>query len=173
MPPVYLDTCVLIHRAELAGPQPSERTIKAGTPVADLLADGRDPCATSIVGLAEFHDVVTRMLRSNQAPDDVYDEAWWDAAIMGVMRDIEARRLVIRAEPPRQFEGAMSLVATATKDHGRKFRIWDAVHLMTAVDWSLELGERCELWTTDTDFSGFLDAFPQFASFVSIRNLDN
>jgi hypothetical protein len=88
------------------------------------------------------------------------------------MRDIHEGRLGVRRSPPKAFEQAMTFVTMAARKHGRKFRVWDAVHLVTATDWALELGQVVEIWTTDTDFEKFLAAFQGFAGLVSIRNLD-
>jgi hypothetical protein len=47
------------------------------------------------------------------------------------------------------------------------------VHLITAVAWSIEVGSTVDLWTTDGDFDGFVDLYPFFGRYVTVRNLDD
>lgn len=169
---IYLDTCALVRRAEASVPSPEARNTHAGMPVASLLSQPGDAVAICEVGLLEFHDVVTSLWRDTDAGKSQYDDAWAEKAISMMMGDIDAGRLTIKQSPAKAFEQAMTLVTMAARDYGRKFRVWDAVHLVTATDWALELGLVVELWTTDTDFEKFLAAFPHFATCVSIRNLD-
>jgi hypothetical protein len=138
-----------------------------------LLGAPPDRVATSEVGVLEFHDVVTWMWRDVNPPNADYDEAWCDGAVDAVMTDIGADRLLVLKQQPKLFEHAMKLVTMSTRQHGRKFRVWDAAHLITAVSWSIELGAAVELWTTDTDFDGFLGLYPHFAAHVTVRNLDH
>jgi hypothetical protein len=89
------------------------------------------------------------------------------------MDDLAAGRLEVLTTPPKAYEQAMTLVRMTTRDYGRKFRVWDAVHLVTALTWAELLGQPVEIWTTDTDFEGFLGLYTHFAASVSVRNLDN
>lgn len=171
--PVYLDTSALVRRAEAAVLQPTPRNIHSGTPVTTLLTSPPVPVATCEVGLLEFHDVVTMLWRDSNPPYQQHDEAWAESAISQVMADIAQERLSIRAAPARAYEQAITLVTMTTRMHGRKFRVWDAVHLVTATAWASELGQSVELWTTDGDFDGFVALYPHFGQFVSIKNLDN
>lgn len=168
MPPIYLDTSALVRRAEAGASSPDARNLKAGPPVAMLLSGTNAVSATSEVGLLEFHDVVTKLWREGK-----YDGLWCDSAIGQVMDDIADHRLAILPVAPKAFEEAMKLVTLATRQHGKKFRVWDAVHLITAVHWSGELQEPVELWTTDTDFEGFVDLYRHFRARVAIVNLDD
>lgn len=172
---IYLDTSALVRRAEAAGPIPDARNSRAGPPVAALLASPAQGVATGEVGLLEFHDVLTMFWRDTDPSRGQFDETWINGAIALVMEDIASERLLVRPAPPRAFEHAMSLVTMAARPAAgqRKFRIWDAVHLVTATAWAVELGEPLELWTTDGDFESFLQLFPSFASWISVRNLDN
>lgn len=172
MADTYLDTSSLVRRAELSGPNPTPRSQHAGTPVEALLDAPPDRVATSEVGVLEFHDVVTGMWRDVNPPNTDYDEAWCEGALNAVMADIGAERLLVLKQQSRLFEQAMTLVTMSTRQHGRKFRVWDAAHLITAVSWSVEIGVAVELWTTDTDFEGFLGLYPHFAAHVAVRSLD-
>ena len=138
-----------------------------------LLAGSPRHVATSEVGILEFHDVVTAMWRDTNAANADYDEAWCGVVIDAAMSDISAGKLTVLAQPPRVFEQAMTLVTMATRQHGRKFRVWDAVHLISAVGWSVSINAPVELWTTDGDFESFMTAFPYFATRVTVRNLDH
>lgn len=168
----YLDTCCFVRRAELSGPLPTARTQHAAPPVVALLEQAAAPIATSQVGLAEFHDVVTAMWRNTNPPDDVYTEIWCDHAMAETLADVETGRLSILPLPPKVFEKAMTLVTMSTREHGRKFRVWDAIHLITAVAWSVDLQTKVELWTTDGDFDGFVSVYPSYANHVQIVHLD-
>lgn len=160
-------------RSEAAAKNPTARSTHAGPPVAALLGAGSTRVAIGEVGLLEFHDVVTLLWRDTAREKDHYDEEWARSAISETMDDLAAGRLEILSTPPKAYEQAMTLVTMATRDHGRKFRVWDAVHLVTAMNWADDLGELVELWTTDSDFEGFLSLYSYFAASVSIRNLDN
>ncbi len=172
MGPVYIDTSCLVRRAELKGPKPTSRSQKAAQPVATALQNSVGSVAMSEVGLLEFHDVVTRMWRDTNAPNDVYDEEWCDSAIDEAMGDIADGRLLIRPIPVDGFEQAMTLVTMSTRQFGQKFRVWDAVHLITAIGWAAELNQTIELWTTDGDFEGFAGLFPHFTARLTVVNLD-
>jgi hypothetical protein len=161
-----------VRRAEVNGPNPTNRSQKAGQPVATALQNSVGAIAMSEVGLLEFHDVVTAMWRDTNAPNDVYDEAWCDSAIDDAMDDIANGRLLIRPIPIDGFEQAMTLVTMSTRQFGQTFRVWDAVHLITAIGWAAELNQVIELWTTDGDFEGFVGLFPHFASWLTVINLD-
>jgi hypothetical protein len=172
---VYLDTSALVRRAEAAVATPDARNAHAGPPVAALLASPPQAVATAEVGLLELHDVLTKFWRDTDPATNQYDEHWIRAAIALVMEDIESGRLIIQQSPVRAFEHAMSLVTMAALPASgqRKFRIWDAVHLVTATGWAVGMGEPIELWTSDTDFESFLQLFPSFTAWISVRNLDN
>ena len=169
---VYLDTSALVRRAELGVAHPSTRAVHSGSPVASLLQNPPSLISTAEVGLLEVHDVLTRFWRDTDAAKAEFDEAWITAAISLVMSDIASGRLAIRTSPPRAFEQAMTLVTMAARTSGRKLGIWDAVHLVTATAWAVDLAKPIELWTTDDDFEGFVALFPEFSAYVSVRHLD-
>lgn len=169
---VYLDTSALVRRAELAAQAPTPRSLHAGRPVATLLAGTAHEVATSEVGRMEFHDVVTTMWRDSTPTGIQYDAQWWERVTQEISNEISSGRLSIRNSPPRAFQRAMSNVTMATRQHNKKFRVWDAVHLITALAWSVDVGETVELWTTDGDFDGFMGLYPYFSKNLIIRNLD-
>jgi len=165
----YLETSALVHRAEGTAVSPSPVSVQVGFAVTARLAAGIADVATCDVGLVEFHDVVTKLLRdTGQA---AYDEAWCDNAIATLMSDLADGRLLVLPQPPKVFEHAMRLVTLATREHGKKFKVWDAVHLLTAVRWSIDAGQVVEFWTTDRDFEGFANLYPEFNANVTIRNV--
>lgn len=168
----YLDTSALVRRAELAAATPCPRSVRAGTPVATLLQGAGCLAATSEIGLVEFRDVVTTLWRDTMAANLEYDETWFETVWNQVMGDVAAGRLTVLYQPYRVLEQAMHLVTMATRDHGRKLRAWDAVHLITAVGWSVSTNSAVELWTTDTDYSVFTTLYPHFSSRITVRNLD-
>lgn len=172
MSPVYLDTSCLVRRAELSASSATQRTRHAGPPVVVALQGSTGQIATSEVGLLEFHDVVTGMWRDINPPNTGYDEAWCESVIDDTMVDVDEGRLLVLPLPTKVFERAMTLVTMSTRQHGRKFRVWDAVHLITAVGWSMALDDHVELWTTDDDFGGFVALYPYFMAHITVRNLD-
>lgn len=169
----YLDTSCLIRRAELSGPRPSPRSIKSGTPVDALIRSAApETAAISEIGLAEFHDVVTTMWRNTNAPDELYDETWRDAAIGQTFDDLQTSRLTVVESSAKAIEQAITLITMATRQFNRKLRVWDAVHLSTAVRWSASTNERVQLWTTDSDYASFVNVFPHFDKHIEVVNLD-
>lgn len=74
--------------------------------------------------------------------------------------------------PPRAAEHAMILVTIATRDHGSAFRVWDALHLLTAAAWAYAIRSVVGLTTTDRDFERFISLFPHFKTHVNPNNLD-
>lgn len=175
MPPsfVYLDTSALVRRAEASVATPDPRNAHAGPPVATLLASDTATVSTSEIGLLEFHDVVTTRWRDTNPATSQFDENWIGSAISVAMDDVGSARLTILPLPPKAFEQAMALVTMATRSRGQGFRVWDAVHLVTATAWAADLGETVELWTTDQDFENFVALFPHFGRVVQVRNLDH
>lgn len=170
---VYLDTSALVRRAEASVSSPTPRNTHAGAPVTTLLSAPLGPVATSEVGLLEFHDVIMRLLRNTDYDYRAHDQAWSEAATTLLMDDVASQRLDVRPVLPKAFEHVMSLVTLATRSYGKNFRVWDALHLVTATAWATDVGEQIELWTTDTDFEGFIALFPHFGRAVVVRNLDN
>jgi hypothetical protein len=170
---VYLDTSALMRRCEADVPSPTQRNKLAGADVASVLSLGTATLATCEVGLLEFHNSVTGLWRDTDANNSQYDAAWLERALTVTMEDIATGRLVVRPVPPRAFEHGMTMVTMAArKTEGRKLKVWDAVHLASAMAWATELGHRIELWTSDNHFDGFLTSYPGFARWVTIRNLN-
>lgn len=172
MATVYLDTSALVRHAEAAGPSPTPRNLNAGSAVRSLLLDPSSSVAISEVGLLEYHDVVTTLWRDTQPVNAVYDASWCDSAIATVMDALGNGRIEVLPQGPKVFEQAMVQVTLATRDHSKKFKVWDAVHLITAVGWSMDLGEPVELWTSDGDFASFTALYPHFNEHVVINDLN-
>ena len=170
---VYLDTSALVRMVECDVESPSPRNRHAGEPVVQLCADQTRPVGLSILTIVEFHNTLATNWRANNAGYEDYDQAWVERSQIKVMELLAGKRLILRSAPPRADEHAIALVTVATRDHRNGLRVWDAIHLITAAAWAHESQATVELWTTDQDFSRFVDLFPQFKEFVQIRNLDD
>ena len=123
--------------------------------------------------IIEFHNTLATNWRTINPEYEEYDQKWVERSQIKVMELLASQRLILRPIPARAYEHAIALVTLATRDHGNGLRVWDAIHLITAVAWAHDLEEGVELWTTDKDFRRFVDLFPHFEQFVQIRNLDD
>ena len=86
-----------------------------------------------------------------------------------IMTEVKSASLKVVAVPPKASEHAMLLVTLATRDHGLKFKAWDATHLITAANWARSLGEPVTIVTADADFQRFIDRHSHFRAFVDLN----
>jgi len=170
---VYLDTSALMRMVESDVKNPSLRNRQAGSPVTQLCAAQSPPVGLSTLTIIEFHNNLATNWRASDAEHVEYDQKWVEHSQVRVMELVASQRLTVRSAPPRAEEQAIALVTVATRDYGNGFRVWDAIHLLTAAKWAHELQASVELWTTDQDFGKFVDLFPEFKQFIQIRNLDD
>ena len=137
--------------------------------VEQLLTDQTCSVALSELTLIEWHDTVTKLWRSSQ--DAHFNQVWVRHSMTKVMSAIEDDRLRVISVPPKAAEHAMLLVTLATRDHGLKFKAWDATHLITAVSWSHEVNSQVAIITADADFERFLQAHAYFGEFVTLTQV--
>ena len=160
---VYFDTCAFMRYAEGRVPQPDPRDA-GGRGIVQALIDGTATLATSEVALIEFHDALGRRTRDGTRPD--FDAAWFASATMEIMQLVANNRLAMVPVPPKAIDSAMGLMTLAHRDHGIAFHAWDAVHVITALAWAIDMKSEVELATCDVDFTRFFARFPHFEPWV-------
>jgi hypothetical protein len=162
----YLDTCALVGWC-CADVSPVNDIDQACADTVDsLLSDANASVAISELTLVEVHDTLAKLWRVSDAPQ--FDEAWVIRSMRKIFGAIEADTLGVASVPPKAAEHAILLVTLATRDHGLKFKAWDATHLITATNWAHEVGSPVAIVTADSDFRRFLDAHGYFSKFVSL-----
>ena len=166
----YLDTSALLRWAFHKAGSPKPRDA-AGHTCVESLVSGDTDLALSSVTLIEFSSNINSKVR---AQDDWYvgfTEADAEAAQVSLMGLIRSGRVVGRNLGPRSFEMAMMYVDQATKLASAKLLAWDALHLVEAVRWSLEVVDVVAIATSDSDFARFLQVLPELAAHVSVLDV--
>ncbi len=163
---VYVDTCAFMRFAEGAAAEGNSRNSTGRANVEALIDDVETILSTSEVAIIEFQDALGRVTRDGTRP--LCDEAWFEKSVTDVMRLVAEDRLILAAVPSKAIEHAIMLMTIAHREHGIAFHAWDAVHLITATAWAVDVGEKVELATCDTDFTRFIERFPYFGDFVDI-----
>lgn len=162
----YLDTGALMRHAESMVTDIPDRAALIRPHVTKLLNDSDAVVACSEITLVEFHDVLTTYLRGG----GVYDGEWWDACRRDLWERVDAGSILVLPTPPKVFDQVMALVTLATKEHGRKLKAWDAMHLLIAARWAYELGTKVNLVTSDSDLD--VVSVLGFEAHVEVVNLD-
>lgn len=166
---IYFDTCAFMRYAEGSVAHATERSKSGRAHVQRLLDDADIDLATSETAIIEFHDALGRDTRDGNSP--AFDEGWMGQSIEDVMHLIAQGRFRILASPPKAIESALVLMRIAHGEAGVPgvaFNAWDAVHLITACSWAIDLGAKVRLATCDTDFTRFFAHFPYFAPLVEV-----
>ena len=162
---VYLDTSAIVRYALGSNGSPDQRDINGEKALRGLI-EGNHRVAASPVTLAELSSVLYTQMRDSTGWFANFNEPEVLKAEHDLMGWIASGTVRVRNLGPRAFEMGMSYVSAATREHGRKMKAWDAIHLYEATRWSLEHDEQVTLATADKDFTGFLDAFPEFSKHV-------
>lgn len=162
----YLDANPLISWAEAQQSKPDSRTTKIASFVDGLLQDPQAVTATSEIGLAEFYNKICTLCRDSAQPS--YDAAWTLGIQTLLMEHLAAGRTIVLSPLPRAIETAITYVMTATREHGRALKAWDAAHLCYAATWSREVTTVVRLVTSDGGFESILQVYPAFTRFVSV-----
>lgn len=174
--PIYLDASALVRWVEADVASPSARNLSCAAPVAAVCSAETPVLGLSELTIMEFHNTVISCWRAGINGHATYaghDQSWAEQSQLKLMRLVADRRVEVRGIPAWASEQALALVTVATRDHGNGLQTWDAVHLIVAARWALELGVTVELWTSDSDFGRFVELFPHFKRFVQVRNLDS
>lgn len=165
----YLDTSALMRRAEGLASPCSRRNVLIAPFIQQILDDTSRELACSELTLIEFHSNLTANLRSADLPG--CDSAWWDNARTDLFQRIGEGRIAVLQTPPRSFEHVMALISSATLNHNRALRAWDALHATIASRWSYSVGAHVELVTSDSDFD-LMPKMTGLASRIAVLNLD-
>jgi hypothetical protein len=147
-------------------PKPDDRDARARAALLAAFADPDVRVALSEHTLLEFSGVLTQRVGMGEFPDCTED--WYERSFGAVMGAIANGDIEIVPVPPKAAEHAIVLRRIATRDYGIAFRVWDALHLITATGWADALQLSVELWTADSDFRRFLDHFSYFEAYVTL-----
>lgn len=163
----YLDTCAVVGWCCAEASSVSPIDAACSVTVDSLMQSSTSTPAISELTLIELHDTLAKLWRSSDSPQ--FDEAWVATSMTKVMSAVESLALDVVEVPPKAAEHAMLLVTLATRDHGLKFKAWDATHLITAASWARSLDRQVTIVTADSDFKRFLDRHAHFKTFVDLR----
>lgn len=169
---MYLDTSAIVRYALAINGSPHQRDQTGQQTLRDLL-DSDATIVASPITLAEFSSVMYTHLRDTTDWLGAFDEEAVDRAEKELMTWISTGRVRVRNLGARAFEMGMSYVGAASREHARKMKAWDAIHLYEACRWSREIGEQVIIATADSDFQGFLDVFPEFCQHVRLLDTTN
>jgi len=167
----YLDANTMIAWAESKAKRVDPRAATIGARLEQMIDDSNATVALSEVTLGEFQSHMCIHWRNSHPDFRRYNAAWFENVQGLWMRWVHDGHLIVLDAPPRALEKALVYVTSATREHKRNFRIWDAMHLGYASHWARTLGEKVHLVTSDNDFSKFTDVFPAFKNFVELLDL--
>jgi len=139
--------------------------VKIGKRVDALIADGAATRAISEITLAEAFSTICSLQRGQTLG---YDGTWARAVEDSIMGWISSGNVLVLPLPPKLVEKAIYYVLTATREHGRDLRAWDAAHLYHAAVWAKQVGNKVHLVTNDKDFPKILDVYPEFRQYVDV-----
>lgn len=168
--PTYLDANPLIYWAAGRVGSADARDQAGHTGLEEALAS-KDPLALSPITLGEFSSGLYKLVRREGDPHGFFTNDHAIAAEQRVMDLLASGRLKGRPLGARAFEVGMSLVATATREHGRSVYVWDAIHVYEACRWARELERTVTIATADSDFAAICDIWPEFMRFVQLKDL--
>jgi len=166
---IYFDTCAFMRYAEGSVSDATTRNKAGRARVQALIDDASTVLATSETTIIEFHDALGKDARNGTLP--TFDDGWVARSTDDLMGFIAGGRLNVLPSPPKAIESAVVLMRIAHGERGNPgvaFNAWDAVHLITASSWAIELGNKVQLATCDTDFPRFFGLFPHFETLVDI-----
>ncbi len=166
----YLEPTALVDWAvgrASAAPAPQQA---ASAGIDRLVHDPSASCAVAEVGLVEVHTSLCKYLMKTEPDFRAYDGPWMDACLEDVMTWLAAGHVQMLPHAPGLFETAMRHVTAATREHGRKFRSWDALHLAHAVWWARSIGSMVTVVTDDSAYATFLGLYPVFGRFVQLQS---
>jgi hypothetical protein len=172
MTPVYIDACALMLVTESHTAGCTARSSSLGPIIEAVIDDRGNEVAMSSLTLTEFQNTAARKVRSTSPEDASCNAAWSSDAVLGVMRRVADGGLRVIDRSERIDRQAAMLTHLAARDHRRAFKVWDAVHLLTAASWAHAAGTEVELLTADSDFDNFVALYPRFGTFVRVRNVD-
>lgn len=165
----YYDANALIDWSWALLPGTDKREAEIGGTLLRLIHDSSNINGASELSIVEFVNRLCIFERNSELPQ--CDEEWVDNCYDQVIGWIGDQHLKIVEPPPKLLEKTMSYIRFVTREKGRNLRSWDAAHLIIATNWSRDLGSVVNLATSDGDFAGILNAFPEFANHVQVYDL--
>lgn len=166
---IYFDTNPLVYwAAGRTGSTDSQDQTAYGN--IELLVNGDSSLYLSPLTLVEFNSALYKLVRKTEGPHATFCIGDATDAEQQLMKWIADGRIEVPQLGQRAFEVGMSYVAAATRQHGRRVHVWDAIHLFQACRLARELRQTVIIATTDSDFATLVDIFPEFAALVEIRD---
>lgn len=168
--PIYLDANPLVYWAagRVGSAEPRD---EAGYRNLDALFSSKAPLAISPITLAEFSNGLYKLVRRETDVHAFFTNDHAVSAEQALMDLLASGRIKGRNLGVRAFEVGMSLVATATREHGRSVYTWDAIHMYEACRWARELDKPVAIATADSDFLAICEIWPAFTRFVVLQDL--
>lgn len=166
----YLDANSLLDWAEGQGASPIPRLAKIAQKVESIIENSGVATAISWVTLVEYNSNVFHFVRS-QRHDRVPLDGHWAALVQDrVWAWLSAGQLEMLPSYPKAIERGLTLVREATRDFNTRLHAWDAVHVIHAVSWARLVDQKVTIVTSDSDFTNFLQVFPEFGEHVLLMN---
>jgi predicted nucleic acid-binding protein len=165
----YLDANPLIRWAECQAGIARDEAAALEPRLEALLSDETLTVALSEITIVEVFDVLCRHVRNSSYSS--CDDIWFNRCWLRLLEHIESERLKVRPTLLQLTAAALELVERATKEHRRNLRAWDAAHLQQAAEWANETGRPVAIVTHDSDFSLFLEIFPEYARAIRLYDL--
>ena len=166
---IYFDSNLLVYWAagRSGSQEPRDRQSTANV---EHIVKGNSALYLSPLTLVEFNSVLYKLVRQKQGPYSQIDSTAAASAEQQLMKWIADKRIVVPQLGQRAFEVGMSYVASATRQHGRRVYAWDAIHLFEVCRLARQLDTRVVLATSDSDFASLLEIFPEFNTYVELRD---
>ncbi len=161
----YLNTNPFVKWAETKAGSSDHRVRKIGEFTERLMSN---PAAVRVVSEITIAEVLSRICILWRSPDKSCDQAWAQGVQDQLMTWISDGRIEVLPLPSKVIEKAVLYVITATREHARNLRSWDAAHLYHAAEWSKRIGQKVNMVTNDSDFQKILEVYPEFAAYVEI-----
>lgn len=166
---IYFDANTLAYwaagRAGSVDPQD-----KAAYSNVEMLVQSDNDLYLSPLTLLEFNSTLYKLVRRGETPHAFFGAQHASDAEAQLMTWVSTRRIEVPQLGERAFEVGMSYVAAATRQYGRRVHGWDAIHMFQACRLARQLGHSVVIATADGDFTTLMEAFPEFARLVEIRD---
>lgn len=160
----YFDTCPLLRWAERRAGDTQSRCVSIAEETESIINSTENISAISEITLIEFHNYLCIWERDTAKAS--YTQQWADDTWLALMQWIMDDRLIVKNQPPKLVESALTYIKYATREKGRGFKAWDATHLFQAYCWARELNSIVFFVTTDEGFRRILDDYPVFSKYV-------
>lgn len=161
----YFDTSALVLWAEASNSSADARAVIGRTAVETLFNDASVSLALSELTILEYSNSLITLWRTSSKPQ--FDQSWAEDNLNALMKHVADGRATVVSAPRWSPEQAIALMTVATR-RNVGLKAWDSIHLVTAANWSNQLGQIVELVTCDEDFENFGAVFDFFDNQVVV-----